>query len=425
MKSILEELLSKKIDELKKQRVHGQKIVNAIKGDVLHPIVLNYLYSHKIYKYSVMYGGTALKMIYDLPRMSVDLDFQINFPFNGERFEKETKDYFKNQFGYERLDIMLGSENKDTIVVKLGFPGFDKFGIPDISFAKLKVRLDFNRFDTDQFLQILVPKKFNNTGFYIRTYPVSTLMASKVTALLNRTQYSAMGESKKSLMADYKGRDIYDIIWYMKHGVIPNLRYLQERGHDYQDYPSLFKKIKERLSSLADGGRALRNDLNHLYLAPEELEEWINRWDELFLESLRNYAPMKIMKIDHVRAGQNFDNDHYSFIYSFETDLNQRCKFVVVVSDRVVEDLSITGFKRDDIRVGFHSGVDAGDDKIVEYAGLFYSKIEDFLKRIGHISPRQKIQTKLIQLSFEGYDPNTTVVLADRALKECQFEDLL
>ena len=40
MKSILEEILAGKISELKKQSIHGQKILNMIKGDPLHLIVL-------------------------------------------------------------------------------------------------------------------------------------------------------------------------------------------------------------------------------------------------------------------------------------------------------------------------------------------------------------------------------------------------
>src|SRR3989338_8015103 len=103
MKSILEEILAHKINELKKQKTHGQKILNMIKGDPLHLIVLDFLYSHKIFKNSVMYGGSALKIVHDLPRMSVDLAFQINFPLNPERFKKDIVGYFRDKYGYEKL----------------------------------------------------------------------------------------------------------------------------------------------------------------------------------------------------------------------------------------------------------------------------------------------------------------------------------
>ena len=50
---------------------------------------------------------------------------------------------------------------------------------------------------------------------------------------------------------------------------------------------------------------------------------------------------------------------------------------------------------------------------------------EDFLKRVNYISPKLKIQTKFIQLRYEGYDPDTNIVFTDKELTTCQFEDLL
>jgi hypothetical protein len=59
MKNILQEQLLNKINELKAQKLDGQKILNSIK-QYLHIILLNYLFSHKTYKHCVMFGGSAL-----------------------------------------------------------------------------------------------------------------------------------------------------------------------------------------------------------------------------------------------------------------------------------------------------------------------------------------------------------------------------
>lgn len=426
MKSILETMLTGKISELKKQNIHGQKILNMIKGNPLHLIVLNFLYSHKIYKNCVMYGGSALKLMYDLPRMSVDLDFEINFPLNLERFKKETADYFKDKYGYKKLGVSTSAEDKDTIVVKITFSGLEKFKIPDLNFTKLKVRLDFNKFDTNSFQQVIVPISNEDYNFNLKTYPLSTLMASKIAALLSRVQYGVPVDSGESVLADYKGRDIYDLIWYLQRGTIPNLRYLEQKKHVYHDYPALFKKIKDRLSNLSDGGKALKEDLTHLYLQPAELDEWKDKWHELFLDSIqKNYSFIKIKGLELVRVTQNFDSDHFVFKYDFETDQNKKARFTVVVSDSYIEDFPISGHKRDDIRLHIASGINTVDENIIkEYAGLFYSKIEDFLKRINGVSPRLKIQTKLILYSG-SYDPDMMVVFANKELETCQLEDLL
>ncbi len=425
MKNILEEILFREINELKKRKTHGQKILNLIKGDPLHFIVLEFLYSHKIYKHSVMYGGSALKIIYGLPRMSVDLDFQINFPLHPESFKKDIIGYFQNKYGYDTLDVAVGNEGKNTIIVKIAFPGLDKFKIPDIRFAILKVRLDFNKFKTENFQQVLIPIRNAHYNFNLRTYPISTLMASKVAAVLNRVQYGVSDDSGESLSSDYKGRDIYDLIWYLQKGVIPNLRYLELKGHDYKTYSSLFKKLRERLTNLGDAGKALKTDLSHLYLDPQELDEWMHRWNEFFLKSLQNYSFVAIKDFQYARVMQNFETDVFSFKYYFQTDLNQEAVFVVVVSDNYMEDFPIKGFQRNDIKLQIASGLDTSEEKIREYAGLFYSKIEHFLKCIGGISPRPKIQTKLIQYGHGGYDPDTMIALTDKELVTCHFEDLL
>lgn len=426
MKNILEEILTNKVSELKKQKVPGQKILNMIKEDPLHLIVLNFLYSHKIYKNCVMYGGSALKIMYGLPRMSVDLDFQMNFPFLPEDFKKDIIDYFKDKYGYEKLGIHVGAEDKDTIVIKITFSGLDKFKIPDISFTTLKVRLDFNKFDTGNFQQILVPKKNEYYHFNLRTYPISTLMASKMAAVLNRVQYCVPNDKGRSLAANYKGRDIYDLIWYLQKGIIPNLRYLKQREHVYQNYPSLFKKMKERLANLGDGGRALRADLTHLYLKPEELDGWMNQWDKFFLEALQNYSAHKIERFAEVKVMQDFDTDNFIFEYFFKTDQNKKAVFRIVISDLYLEDFPLSGFKRDDIEIRMDSGIDRRNEKTArEYAGLFYLKIEDFLERVHHISPRLQIETKLIVYSHGDYDPNAIVSFTHKELESCQLEDLL
>lgn len=426
MKSVLEERLSNKISELKKQKVAGQKILNSIKEE-LHLIILNFLYSHQTYQNCVMYGGSALRIVYDLPRMSVDLDFQINFPLNKERFEKELKDHFIKDYGYKKLGVNhTTSQEKDTQVFWVTFDGLDKFKIPGIPFTKLKVRLDFNYFETDNFEQIIVPIKNEDNEFGLRTYPQSTLMASKLVALLNRVQYSVPDAVGKTVTANYKGRDIFDTIWYLQKGIIPNLVYLEKKGLSNNNYPELFKKIKERLSNLGDAGRALRADLTHLYFQPAKLDEWMNRWDILFLDSYRNYVFVKVGALKYIRVMQNFETDNFTFKYSFETGLNKDAVFVVVVSEEYLEDFPIKGFERDDLIVQMAAEIDKKDEETVkEYSGLFYSKIETFLDKIDHISPKQRIKTKLIQYSYGGYDPETAIVFTDKELEECEFEDLL
>jgi hypothetical protein len=425
MKDILQEQLANRITELKSRNFHGQKILNLTK-EALHIIVLNYLYSHKTYKNCVMFGGSALRLVYDLPRMSIDLDFQVNFPLDKEQFKEEIIDYFKNQYGYKALGVNLrSSQERETDVFWITFSGLDNLRMPNINYTKLKIRLDLNKFETSKFQHMLVPIKSEDYHFYLKTYPLSTLMASKIAALLNRVQYSVPNEGK-SLLANYKGRDVYDLIWYVQKGIIPNLSYLAQKGLVYSDYPSLFKEIKKRLSNLDDEGKALKADLTHLYLDPDELDQWINNWKQYFLGGLQNYSFAKIERLENILVTQDFDTDHFIIKYYFRTHDGGEVVYRIDMSELFVLDFPLSGFKRNDIKAQIDSKMRTKDKKrSLEYVGLFYSKIEAFLKQINHISPKVQMRTKFIQCSYEGYGPNTTIVFTDKELQTCQFDDLL
>lgn len=424
MKTILEEILNKKITTFKKEGHTGHKILNLIKGDPFHLAVLHFLYSHNTYKHCVMYGGTALKIIYDLPRMSIDLDFQIDFPLNPEGFKKDLSDYFKNKYGYTYLDVNIrkGLEN-ETTAFWVTFEGLRKFKIPGISFTKLKIRLDFNQFETKQFQQILVPIHYDKSSFDLRTYPIATLMASKIAAVLTRTQYGNPGDNK---IANYKGRDIYDLIWYLQKGVVPNLSYLKRRGLSFESYPDLFKAIRARVSGLNDNGVALRADLSSLYLEPEELDDWMLHWDSHFKTGLNNYHFAQIEKMVEVKAIWNFNSGNHSFIYRFETDQNHPLQLQVEMSQEFFEDFPIMGYQNKDLSPILGSGLSNADKKkALEFAGFFYSKIVDFLNRIKNIVPRANLRTKCIVIGYGDFDPDFFVRLTGKELEHCQFEDLL
>ena len=50
--------------------------LNALKEE-LQFYVLDFIYHHPEYNKWIMYGGSALRICYDLDRMSVDLDFEV------------------------------------------------------------------------------------------------------------------------------------------------------------------------------------------------------------------------------------------------------------------------------------------------------------------------------------------------------------
>src|SRR3989344_1443253 len=66
---------------------------NALKEE-LQFYVLNFIYHHPKYSAWIMYGGSSLRIIHGLNRMSVDLDFEISHVITEkflEEFQKEVE----------------------------------------------------------------------------------------------------------------------------------------------------------------------------------------------------------------------------------------------------------------------------------------------------------------------------------------------
>ena len=61
-------------DIVKSSNANRLFIRNQLK-QYLQVIVLQYLFSHPIYRNLIFYGGSALSLCYQLPRLSEDLDF--------------------------------------------------------------------------------------------------------------------------------------------------------------------------------------------------------------------------------------------------------------------------------------------------------------------------------------------------------------
>ena len=56
----------------------------------------------------------------------------------------------------------------------------------------------------------------------LRTFDLPTLMATKIRAILHRKWERT--DRKGKVLARVKGRDYYDLMWYLDKGVEPNLR---------------------------------------------------------------------------------------------------------------------------------------------------------------------------------------------------------
>jgi predicted nucleotidyltransferase component of viral defense system len=189
-------------------------------------------------------GGTALRLLYQLPRFSEDLDFSLA--------ESADRTVFDVRNLFTRLKDRLSAANYQVSVkgraqktVAEGFFGFSHLsaecGLTKDPRVKLSVKIEIDtnspmgaRSETT-LIQRFLP-------FAVRHHDLPSLFAGKLHALISRPWV--------------KGRDWYDLVWYLTvhPGLAPNEKLLAnalvQTGHD----PALARKwrraIRERLATL-------------------------------------------------------------------------------------------------------------------------------------------------------------------------------
>lgn len=212
-------------------------LINALK-EVFQEIAFLGLYQGGFFQKAVFYGGTALRILYGLPRFSEDLDFTLmekNNDFNLEQYFSSIIDEFealgitidiaqkvKKDF---KSDIASAFLKNGTSIHTLNIQAHDLGDILDgvHSGKKLKIKFEVDtnpplKFQTEA-KTLLLPKTFN-----VITMTLPNLYAGKMHAVLCR-----------KLASRVKGRDWYDFEWYVKRNTPLNLEHLQERIYESGD----------------------------------------------------------------------------------------------------------------------------------------------------------------------------------------------
>jgi predicted nucleotidyltransferase component of viral defense system len=199
--------------------------------EVMQQIVLAGLHRGGFFDVAAFYGGTCLRIFYGIERFSEDMDFSLLEKNPGFKLD----DYFsfiRNEFKLSGKEVHIEKKMKsrnsfiespflkeDTETYNLSFSTEKK--------VKIKIEVDINPppgFSTE-FKLLLMP-----WSFMTRCYTLPALFAGKLHALLYRGWKNRV-----------KGRDWYDLEWYVRNGIKPDVNHFYERakqsGH-ISEYPS-------------------------------------------------------------------------------------------------------------------------------------------------------------------------------------------
>lgn len=196
--------------------------------EILQEIALLGLWRSKFFERAAFYGGTALRLLYGLDRYSEDLDFSLLLPSErfdlsryGQALEREME-----SFGFEvSFDQKAAAANAvqsaflkvDTVKQLLVIEAGEKLvrQLPRGRILKVKLEIDT---DPPQGFETEVRYLLHPVPFWVRSYALPDLFAGKMHAVLCRRWKNRV-----------KGRDWYDLVWFISNHPQLHLSHLEKR----------------------------------------------------------------------------------------------------------------------------------------------------------------------------------------------------
>ncbi|MDD4902138.1 MAG: nucleotidyl transferase AbiEii/AbiGii toxin family protein [Patescibacteria group bacterium] len=396
--------------------------VNKVK-EILQYYVLNFIYHHPEYNEWIMYGGSALRIIHDLDRMSVDLDFEISQAVTEkllEELKKEVEDYFTDTYGASADFLTIKITSGRGLILKFNVGRELNLGHPS-NFAHVKI--DLNNFVAPKTVTERRPINRGQFSFVVLTYNMGALMASKLAAIFLRGS-RGVGE----IIYEEKGRDIYDLLWYMNKKVVPDFDYLIAKGIDVKDPKALFDKITIKILNNPKTDENLKNDLSPLFVDQAFIANWLRNWRESYLQLLKEYKINTVTELESIKLRQDFMTDIFSFVFWYRTEDGGKVRISYTISDNWLNyDEGNLPTKINDKAIEFVYGEEKNQlsDKFKQYITLFYEKIEAYFKKTNRIMLGDAIITKTIRMTAGNLNQKEEILLNKSALLSCELDDLL
>jgi len=421
-------ILKRKFDDLAPHGEMDAETLRNVLKEELQFYVLNFIYHHPEHNKWVMYGGSALRIIHGLDRMSIDLDFEVSDQITKnflDELKNEIEDHFFRTYnthtGFLTAKIVTGRG------LLLKFNAGEALSIDHPS-KQVHVKIDLNHFAAPKTVTERRPINRDQLSFVIVSYNMSTLMASKVAAIFLR---GTRGVGKA--FYEEKGRDIYDLLWYMNNKIVPDLDYLSAKNvKEAKDLRTLFDKLTVKMNAVSDAN--LKQDLLPLFVNRTYIENWLTNWRESYLRLFDAYKICTVTTLESVRVHQHFDTDNFSFTFTYNTEEEGKaCRIRYAVSEYWIE------FREGDLTIKIDGNINKiikitrdgvssqslPEDKLKQYATLFYQKTENYLKKTNRIRLGRSIDTKLIRMTANHLNQKEQIILNKSALLSCELEDLL
>ncbi|MBI5357162.1 nucleotidyl transferase AbiEii/AbiGii toxin family protein [Candidatus Collierbacteria bacterium] len=179
--------------------------------EAIQDYLLHFVYSDSDFKRLIFTGGTCLRKVYGLPRLSEDIDFDFVGKFQIEKFSAKIKNYFAGNLQYKSVETKLAN-NSRTVFIK--FPRIlNEVGMVKSAADRqqLFVRCDFAKEDIGFYQTEVHPIFTREFTFFVNAYDLPTMFANKIIAFLGRDFFRGRDQE-----ISFKGRDLFDLVWLIE-----------------------------------------------------------------------------------------------------------------------------------------------------------------------------------------------------------------
>lgn len=252
--------------------------------EALQVYVLDYLYNHKVYRRLNFYGGTCLHVIYGLNRLSEDIDLDNSAEILLAGFSDDLLAYFQKTWGYSEATIKTQQGERGILRFTLKLPILNLLRLSSNPAEVLHLKVEISTHK--QVAEVLKTPVFDNGRSFVPAhFSLETMMAGKIIACLERNfQRGRAG-------ALIKGRDFYDLLWFMQRKVQPLEEKLARDGMTPYTPEAALQSLADKVKRIKKADLAV--DLYPLFERRAFVEAWLEGFHQNFDLYLEDYLPSK------------------------------------------------------------------------------------------------------------------------------------
>lgn len=277
---MLKKILKEIVEDKKRQNFPDFVIKNFIKEFLQYP-ALNFIYNDKNYKNFIFTGGSCLRICFNAPRLSEDLDFDLRAEdyqkLDLSKLAEQLKLYFKKKY---LIDITVKCQTNKRVCLK--FPLLKELNLADESESDLLyVKIEPSKTSFKKSVIELSPVSSYGFNFIVKHYSLPFLMTGKLRAIFNREWF---GGKKNEI--NIKGRDFYDLFWYLQKGVLPDWKNLKSSINISSE--SMLKKELLKLVDKNVTSQKLSYDLKNFFPDQNFVSDFCKNYKKIMEKYLKD-----------------------------------------------------------------------------------------------------------------------------------------